>query len=440
MKADKLKAGLVFTDLDQSGAKASRPQFDEMMARIEKGESGGVIVHDLSRFGRSTRNVLDGIDAIEAKGAVFISCDEKLDTATSMGRFVLTVLAALRQLELDQSRDRWAVSKAGARERGIHIGAARAGYVRTAEGHLKEHPEFMPIVKQVFALRAQGGAWSEVVALLTDGGVPTSKSKGLPAVWSRQGARAMVRTRAYRTDEGGPIPNWQWEKAQPAEGEPRVRGEGFALGGGLVRCATCGGGMHRSSNGARVQLLRCDTPGKGHATMKYNVAEHYIVSLAFSHIGMVSKREPGGDPEKREELENAVEEARFEFGAAEKMLGMVPPAESVPATALRLAEDALQEFEAESAKPIGVYDLLTPVGQHEEFDKLPIPERRRLLRKIISRVVLAPGRGKPGDRLVVEFTDGERWPDPKGFVPAGTSLEELKKMAALSLGVEVGAP
>src|SRR6266571_6551041 len=55
LKADGLKAGEVFIDLDQSGAKASRPAFDKAMARIESGRSSGIIVYDLSRFGRSTR-------------------------------------------------------------------------------------------------------------------------------------------------------------------------------------------------------------------------------------------------------------------------------------------------------------------------------------------------------------------------------------------------
>ena len=80
LRADGLKVGQVFTDLDESGAKASRPAFDDMLARIESGASGGVAVHDLSRFGRSTRNVLDGIDFIEERGGVFLSCAEKFDT------------------------------------------------------------------------------------------------------------------------------------------------------------------------------------------------------------------------------------------------------------------------------------------------------------------------------------------------------------------------
>jgi hypothetical protein len=106
LKADGLQVGEIFIDLDESGAKVSRPAFDKAMARIESGESGGVIVYDLSRFGRNTRHVLDGgVDFIESHDAAFITCAEKFDTSTATGRFVLTLFAALRELEREQSRE-----------------------------------------------------------------------------------------------------------------------------------------------------------------------------------------------------------------------------------------------------------------------------------------------------------------------------------------------
>ena len=139
----RLETGEVFIDLDQSGAKASRPAFDRAMARVESGKSGGIIVYDLSRFGRSTRNVLDGVDFIESHGGAFTSCSEKLDTSTATGRFVLTVFAALREMEREQSKERWQVSQAKARARGVHIGVARAGYRRKRNGELVEVPEYL---------------------------------------------------------------------------------------------------------------------------------------------------------------------------------------------------------------------------------------------------------------------------------------------------------
>jgi DNA invertase Pin-like site-specific DNA recombinase len=421
LKADGLKVGEVFIDLDESGANASRPEFDRAMARIESGESGGVIVYDLSRFGRSTRNVLDGVDFIESHGAVFISCAEKFDTSTATGRFVLTMFAALRELEREQSRERWEVSKANARARGVHIGAARAGYVRREDGTLAEHPKHIEAVKAAFALRARGGSWKETADVLTKAAVPTSKSNGTPRPWTRQATRNLIENRAYREEEGGPIAVWRWEKAQPRKGEPRVRGDGHVLGQGLVRCSVCGAGLHKSSNGARYRILRCDTAGSGHPTISYDTASDYILSLVFSHVGTLARRAPGGDESEREALRLAVEEAKAGFERAQELLGVMPPPDSKPAIALTEAEAALAEFEAAANAPLGLGDLLTPIGVRQEFEKLPVPEQRRVLRSIIDRVVLSPGRGKPGDRIVVNFADGSRWPAEQGEVPAVTS-------------------
>jgi DNA invertase Pin-like site-specific DNA recombinase len=409
LKADGLKAGRVFTDLDQSGGKASRPAFDQMMARIASGESGGVVVHDLSRFGRSTRNVLDGIEFIESHGGVFISCAEKLDTATSTGRFVLTMFAALRQLELEQAKERWAVSQEAARVRGVHIGNPRAGFQRDAKGRLVEVPEHLEAVKQAFALRARGGTWGETATFLTSAGVPTSRGR---VVWSRQSVQAIVGNRLYREPDG-PVPGWMWDKAQSVKGIARsARGQGYVLGQGLVRCGLCDAGLIRGKSHG-THFLRCNAPGNGHAGIAYEPAEDYITSLAFSHVGAVLKTRPGGNVEG---LRQAVEEAQGAYDAMCEALGVEQlPAESRQSQALDSARASLAEAQATVDTPYGLADFLTPVGAREEFRKLPVGEQRRVLRQVVSRVVLTPGRAHVGARLMVEFTDGTVWPAPDGF-------------------------
>src|SRR4051812_27980005 len=75
LTADGLKAGEVFIDLDESGGKASRPAFDQMLARVDAGASGGVIVKNLRRFSRSTVNAMNTMQWIEERGGTFISCE-----------------------------------------------------------------------------------------------------------------------------------------------------------------------------------------------------------------------------------------------------------------------------------------------------------------------------------------------------------------------------
>jgi len=44
-----------------------------------------------------------------------------------------------------------------------------------------------------------------------------------------------------------------------------------------------------------------------------------------------------------------------------------------------------------------------------------------VLRSIIERVTLSPGRGNPGERIEVEFADGSRWPAEQGEEPVVAS-------------------
>jgi len=55
-----LEAGLVFSDSAVSGGKKSRPAFDKALERARSGESGGIIVYDLTRFGRYDSMVCAG--------------------------------------------------------------------------------------------------------------------------------------------------------------------------------------------------------------------------------------------------------------------------------------------------------------------------------------------------------------------------------------------
>ena len=395
-KARGLKVGEVFTDLDRSGGKMDRPQFKEALVRIQSGESGGIIVARIDRFARTLLGGLSAIEDINNAGGVVLTADGEFDTSTATGELVLSIMLSLAQFELRRIREGWRDAQDRARARGVHIGYARTGYVRQEDGTLVEN-EHLDVVKEVFALRASGGTWGEAVRLFTARGVPTRNG----AAWTRQSVQHIVTNRAYREPDG-PIPAWQWEKAQPkGDGKRAMRGEGYVLGAGLCRCPNCGRGLVRS----RTQL-RCPTVGKGHVSITYARAEDYILSLAFSHVGPMLKAREGEDGEA---LREAVEMARGEVEALEEQIGVTLPPNSKQRLALEQAESALAEWQAQADRPLGLGDLLTPIGVRAEFEKLPMPEKRRVLRQIISRVEVAPGRGHVGERIAVWFTDGTQY-------------------------------
>jgi DNA invertase Pin-like site-specific DNA recombinase len=77
----------------------------------------------LDRLARSTRDLLNTLDAIAKAGAGFRSLhDAWADTTTAHGRLMLTVLGGLAEFERELIRARTGEGRKRAKERGVHMG------------------------------------------------------------------------------------------------------------------------------------------------------------------------------------------------------------------------------------------------------------------------------------------------------------------------------
>ena len=101
-----------------SGAIADRPQLKAMLDYVREGDT--LYVESITRLGRSTKDLLNIIDTLTDKGVTLISHKEKIDTDTPTGKFMLTVFAALSQLEREQLKQR--------QREGIEIAKAQGKY------------------------------------------------------------------------------------------------------------------------------------------------------------------------------------------------------------------------------------------------------------------------------------------------------------------------
>jgi DNA invertase Pin-like site-specific DNA recombinase len=90
----------VFYEEKISGATMERPELQRMLEELEEGDT--VIVHEISRLSRSTKDLLEIIDQIKGKGAGLKSISESwLDTTgdNPMNEFLLTIFSGLVQFE-----------------------------------------------------------------------------------------------------------------------------------------------------------------------------------------------------------------------------------------------------------------------------------------------------------------------------------------------------
>lgn len=93
----------IYLDM-MSGKDTHRPQLQAMLDYVREGDV--LCVESISRLARSTRDLLSIVDQLTSKGVQFYSQKESIDTATPQGKFMLTVFAAMAELERDQIRQR----------------------------------------------------------------------------------------------------------------------------------------------------------------------------------------------------------------------------------------------------------------------------------------------------------------------------------------------
>lgn len=101
-----------------------RQQLQELIAYVRQGDT--VRVKSPDRLSRSTRDLLDLIELLKAKGvAVEFVDNPALDTNTPHGEFMLSILAAVSQLERAVIRERQAEGIAVAKAEGVYRHARR---------------------------------------------------------------------------------------------------------------------------------------------------------------------------------------------------------------------------------------------------------------------------------------------------------------------------
>ncbi|PEM65323.1 recombinase [Bacillus pseudomycoides] len=100
-----------------TGTKRERPEFTRMLAEVQEGDT--VLVAELTRVSRSTKDLLEIVDTITKKGANVKSLKETwLDTTTSAGKLMLTIFAGLAEFERDLLSERTKDGLDAARRRG----------------------------------------------------------------------------------------------------------------------------------------------------------------------------------------------------------------------------------------------------------------------------------------------------------------------------------
>ena len=99
-----------------SGTKKNRPELDRMLSKIQDGDT--VVIESLSRLGRSVKNLAELMELFNSKNIRLVSLKETIDTTSSTGRLLFTILSSLAQFERDVLVERTREGLNAARTRG----------------------------------------------------------------------------------------------------------------------------------------------------------------------------------------------------------------------------------------------------------------------------------------------------------------------------------
>lgn len=107
-----------------SGAKRDRPELKAVLDFMRAGDN--LVVWKLDRLARSTRQLLETVEALELRGIGLKILTQNIDTTNAGGRLIFTVFSAIAEFEREIIRERARDGLDAARSRGRTGGRPRA--------------------------------------------------------------------------------------------------------------------------------------------------------------------------------------------------------------------------------------------------------------------------------------------------------------------------
>jgi DNA invertase Pin-like site-specific DNA recombinase len=162
----------VYEDAGVSGSTYDRSALQQMLKDAAKGKFEVLMVWKIDRLARSTSDLLHILQQLKATGVDFISTTQSIDTTSSMGKMVLTFLAAIAEFERETIVERVKAGIHRAKAEGVRIG----------------RPRVAVDVRKAIELRNQGQGYKQI-----------AKNLGLPRTTVYRVLSAIPQTPSVKT-------------------------------------------------------------------------------------------------------------------------------------------------------------------------------------------------------------------------------------------------
>ncbi|RLK13288.1 DNA invertase Pin-like site-specific DNA recombinase [Micromonospora sp. M71_S20] len=154
----------VIDDIDETGRDFAREGIDRIRRMAADGHIDAIAVYKIDRFGRNVLESLQVLAELAAKGVTIMSASEQIDTSTPSGRWMLTNLLSLAEMQSDEIGRGWSGAIARRAETGKHHGRP-LGYLKR-DKMLTPDPDLAPAITEVFRRYAAGEPIGEITEYL----------------------------------------------------------------------------------------------------------------------------------------------------------------------------------------------------------------------------------------------------------------------------------
>lgn len=181
----------VIQDGGRSGKDLDREGVQEAFSRVLNGEADVLVVYAIDRLSRSALDLLQLVSKLRDGKRGFASVREQMDSTTPHGRFTMTILAAVAEMEREMIRSRCRDASARCVRDGRVWGKVPFGYQRDRGGkRLIEDPVEMAVLQGILALRDAGYSYAKIAAHLNRRG----RGPKIGARWYPSSVRSVVLT------------------------------------------------------------------------------------------------------------------------------------------------------------------------------------------------------------------------------------------------------
>jgi site-specific DNA recombinase len=145
----------IIRDEGVSGKSLDRAGMTRLLDMVDNGKVEAIVVYKLDRLSRKTIDTLNLIETFETKGIAFHSISEKVDTKSATGKFFLTIISAISQMERDVISERTIDALNYKKTKKEWLGRIPYGF-KIEDNHLVEDPEQIKSIQKAKRMKRAG--------------------------------------------------------------------------------------------------------------------------------------------------------------------------------------------------------------------------------------------------------------------------------------------